>query len=187
MPPVIPYVKQTWTDGAGGGTPTSAARLAVIEQGIFDAHNMPTVKAVRTAVQTVTNGTWTLCAWSGTDAWDSDTMHDPAVTNGRLIAKHAGKFQWTVNIQWANNATGTRILQVQKLSEALPAAANTGVYQGGKTAAGADSAGATLPVTVSGIADLSLNDWIAVVVYQNSGGNLDIGVDSYFSMTRMAT
>jgi len=28
------YVKQTWTDGSGGGTPVSAARLAVIEDGI---------------------------------------------------------------------------------------------------------------------------------------------------------
>lgn len=33
------YTKQTWTDGSTG-TPISAARLGVIEQGIFDAHTI---------------------------------------------------------------------------------------------------------------------------------------------------
>lgn len=30
----FPYTQQTWVDGAGGGTPISAARLGVIESGI---------------------------------------------------------------------------------------------------------------------------------------------------------
>jgi hypothetical protein len=30
------YVKQTWTDGSGGGTPLSAARMGVIETGVLD-------------------------------------------------------------------------------------------------------------------------------------------------------
>lgn len=30
----LPYVPQTWTDGPGGATPVSAARLAVMENGI---------------------------------------------------------------------------------------------------------------------------------------------------------
>jgi len=32
-----PYAKQTWVDGSAGGTPISAARLGVIEQGIEDS------------------------------------------------------------------------------------------------------------------------------------------------------
>lgn len=32
-----PYTQQTWVDGSGGGTPISAARLGVIEQGIYDS------------------------------------------------------------------------------------------------------------------------------------------------------
>ena len=31
------YSKQTWTDGSGGGTPLSAARLTVMEDGILAA------------------------------------------------------------------------------------------------------------------------------------------------------
>jgi hypothetical protein len=32
----VPYVTQTWVDGAGGGTPVNAARLAHIEVGLGD-------------------------------------------------------------------------------------------------------------------------------------------------------
>lgn len=32
-----PYTQQTWVDGSGGGTPISAARLGVLEQGVYDA------------------------------------------------------------------------------------------------------------------------------------------------------
>jgi hypothetical protein len=34
------YVKQTWTDGSGGGTPLSAARMGFMETGIFDASSV---------------------------------------------------------------------------------------------------------------------------------------------------
>lgn len=33
----MPYTKQTWVDGSGGGTPLSAARLNYIETGVFNA------------------------------------------------------------------------------------------------------------------------------------------------------
>lgn len=33
------YSKQTWTDGAGGGTPLSAARLTHMEDGIEEVQN----------------------------------------------------------------------------------------------------------------------------------------------------
>lgn len=35
----MPYTKQTWVDGAAGGTPVSAARLNAIETGIDTAHD----------------------------------------------------------------------------------------------------------------------------------------------------
>lgn len=41
------YTKQTWTDGSGGGTPLSAARLSAIEDGIEGAHNTADTHASR--------------------------------------------------------------------------------------------------------------------------------------------
>jgi hypothetical protein len=49
--PTIPYVVQTWTDGSGS-TPLSAARMGVLESGIFNLSYAPTVRVYRTAVFT---------------------------------------------------------------------------------------------------------------------------------------
>ncbi|MFI9507577.1 hypothetical protein [Nocardia sp. NPDC052566] len=38
------YTKQTWADGALGGTPITAARLAHMEQGIFDGNTATAVQ-----------------------------------------------------------------------------------------------------------------------------------------------
>lgn len=40
------YAKQTWVDGAGGGTPVSASRLNYMEVGIEDAGSIKTVRTV---------------------------------------------------------------------------------------------------------------------------------------------
>ena len=44
------YTKQQWRDGAAGVTPINAARLAVIEQGISDAHDLAAPAAVLQAL-----------------------------------------------------------------------------------------------------------------------------------------
>jgi hypothetical protein len=48
----MPYTPQTWADTAAGGTPLSAARLAVMETGIANAS--PTAFATLTSGATVT-------------------------------------------------------------------------------------------------------------------------------------
>lgn len=185
MAVVIPYVKQThiitgsWT----------AAKANVVEDGTNDAHYMPTVKAIRTAVQTITTATWTLVSWTGTDAWDTagnaaSTMHDPGTNPARLIARHAGKFQFSWVCQFGSGTTGIRVGQVQKNSEALPAAANTGVAQGG-FAQSAPSAAVSMYLSATGAVDLAVNDYLACVVHHTQGSNVDLGVDSYFTMTRI--
>lgn len=44
------YTKQTWTDGAAGGTPTSAARFSYMETGIENAHLDLTSHSANTAL-----------------------------------------------------------------------------------------------------------------------------------------
>jgi hypothetical protein len=39
---LTPYIKNSWVDGSGGGTPINAACRGVIETGIYDPHRMPT-------------------------------------------------------------------------------------------------------------------------------------------------
>jgi hypothetical protein len=83
------YVKQTWVDG-DPSKPTSAARMGVIENGIFDAHFQPAARAKRTTTQAVATSTWTLVSFDGED-FDTDTIHDNVTNNDRLTCKTAGK------------------------------------------------------------------------------------------------
>lgn len=56
------YTKQSWADGPGGGTPVSAARLGVMEQGIADANtNVLTPTGVKTAAYNAQPGELVPC------------------------------------------------------------------------------------------------------------------------------
>jgi hypothetical protein len=185
--PTIPYVRATHSDGQSW----SAAKANLLEAGCNDLSYSPTVRAHRTAVQTLTTATWTLLLWNTeTGGWDTagnaaDTMHDNSTNPGRLTCRYAGKYQVTLCTVWASNTTGIRAAVIQKNSEALPATVSTGVYQGGYLQS-ASSTGATIPISAPATVDLAVNDYVAVAAYQSSGGNLDILVDSYFGMTRVA-
>src|SRR5262245_16079260 len=107
---VIPYTKQTWTDGSGGGTPISAARLGVIEEGILDASQAPAVRVTHNTTQSTTSGVDLFLAFN-TERFDqvagtSSTMHDTSTNNSRLTALYAGIYQITGQIEYASNATG---------------------------------------------------------------------------------
>lgn len=183
------YVEQTWTDGAGGGTPVSAARLTYMEDGIFNAHYQPSVRVRRSSTQTINNATWTLLLWNLED-WDSaggvaSTMHDTSSNTGRLTARYAGKYLVQLGVSWQSNTSGMRVGIIQKNSEALPASPDIGVQQGG-FAAPAPSAAVNAVISGSTIVDLAVNDYVAAICYQNSASNLTIGVDSFLAMTRVA-
>lgn len=180
MAVVIPYTKQTWTDGVSS---CSAARNNVHEDGINDAHYMPAVRVGRAAALSVTTSTWTLVPWTN-EAFDTagnaaSTMHDNSTNPARLIARYAGKYQVNACVGFAVNTTGERLLQVQKNTEALPGGADWG-----------DACEAVTNdiarLNASFLIDLAVNDYIACVVWQNSGGALDVTTASQFSMVRVA-
>ena len=103
---VIPYVKQTWTDGSGGGTPISAARLGVLEEGILDSSLAPAVRVFHNASQSITNSTLTALAFNS-ERFDqaggvASTMHDTVTNNSRLTAIYAGVYMIGGTIRWAS-------------------------------------------------------------------------------------
>src|SRR6266498_3435152 len=107
----VPYVKQTWTDGSGGGTPVSAARLGVIEQGIYDSHRMPCARVYHNIAQTLTNNVILALAFNS-ERFDTDTIHDTVTNNTRLTCKTAGVYEIGGSAEFAGNATGVRSLQI---------------------------------------------------------------------------
>jgi hypothetical protein len=167
--PTIPYVRQTWADTAGGGTPTSAARFNVQEAGINDVSYAPAVRVYHNATQSLTSATETALAFN-TEVYDQagnavDTMHDTATNNSRLTCRYAGIYHVTGNIQFAGNATGSRTLFLRVNGTASQ-------YLGYVAIA----ASATVPqaLHVSSDLNLAVNDYVQLFAYQDSGGALNV-------------
>src|SRR5262245_1380457 len=97
--PTIPYVKQTWTDGASS---CNAARNNVHENGLFEISYAPAVHVTHNANQSINTATDTVLAFN-TERFDqcantADTMHDTVTNNSRLTCRYAGVYQITAHI-----------------------------------------------------------------------------------------
>ena len=91
-----PYIKQTWSDDSLT-FPVTAARMTVIEQGIYDAHYRPVCRAYATVVQAIPNNVETTITLSAT-RFDTDTIFTPS----RLTAHTAGYYQITAQLTLAS-------------------------------------------------------------------------------------
>jgi hypothetical protein len=176
---VIPYVKNVWIDGSGGGTPVSAARLGVIETGIYAAHRMPTCRVYNSAAISLTTGVPTVVTFNS-ERWDTDTIHSTSSNTGRLTCSTAGVYQIFATVEFAANATGQRSLALRR----------TGGVTVGYTVVDAAAAGVTaLTISVQDI--LAVNDYVELLATQTSGGNLNVdSATSWspeFGMTRIST
>lgn len=100
--------------GAGGAVAPHIWRQNGVEKARINSNghhlrNAPSVR-VKPAANTQQNvglGELNL-AWDGTDDWDTDAMHDPAVNNSRMVCKTAGKYRIWSNVTWSHDATGVR-------------------------------------------------------------------------------
>jgi hypothetical protein len=156
------YVKQTWADN-DTNFPVSAARMAVIENGIYDAHFQPTAYAYHSANQSISNATWTTVALDS-ERYDSDTIHDLVTNNSRLTCKTAGKYMLVFQGLLAANATGYRFARFL-LNGVTP------IVEDGVPSLGASHASRLL---CSVQWDLAVNDYIEAQVFQDSGGALNL-------------
>jgi hypothetical protein len=168
---VTNYVRNpTWSDGAGGATPITAAKLNNIENGIFDAHFAPCARVTHNANQSIANSTPTVLAFN-TERYDTVPLHDTSTNNERLTCKTAGKYQITASIEWSPNATGGRqiYIRLNGTTQITP------THQVTATAAG------TMGQTATTLYDLAVNDYVDVVVTQNSGGALNVTTNPNYS------
>lgn len=179
MAVVIPYTKQTWTDGVSS---CSAARNNVHEDGINDAHYQPSVRAYNNANQLLLSGSLTALAFNSerfdTAGNSASTMHDNVTNNSRLTCRYAGKYLVSVNVRWTANATGIRYIDVL-LNGTTPIAVNQ---------VGAISANEVIQ-SISCLYDLAVNDYLQCRGLQTSGGALNVeAIGNYspeFSMVRV--
>lgn len=175
-----PYVKQTWTDGVSSA---SAARMTVMEQGIFDAHIQPAARVTHSANQATVTSTPITLAFN-TEIFDQDglggsTIHDTVTNNSRLTCKVAGIYLITANIEWGASASGYRSVQILQNGASL-------VAEDIRTATGSGTSEIQI---VTAIYSLAVNDYVEVKVNQASGGALNVtattGRSPIFSMVRV--
>lgn len=111
--------------------------------------------------------------------YDTDTIHDLVTNPSRLTCKTAGKYFIAALTSFAANATGRRWLRLK-----LNGTTDIDYRNFDATAAGDAAIGA------STFYNLAVDDYVEVVVYQNSGGALNVlsvaEVSPEFMMARIA-
>jgi hypothetical protein len=111
-----PYVDpQTVHNPTTGGSPPASWGDTVRDnQQLFSTP--PSVKAVRTAVQSLANNTTTALAFTAADEWDTDSFHSTVTNNTRVTIPSGlgGKYYLTANVQHGTGGTGGRQIVLRK-------------------------------------------------------------------------
>ena len=126
----------------------------------------PTAQVERDAVQSMDNGVWELVAFD-VENWDSNTMWS-STANNKVFARTAGKYLVTFHGGFANSTLGTiRAWGLSKTSTAgSPNLISAGI-------AWDIVSGITHMMPTLTMVNLSTSDYMAALMFQNSGAGLN--------------
>jgi len=124
--------------------------------------NAPYAQIGRSTDQSIPNSTLTAVLWT-TEVSDSHSGHSTVTNTSRYTATVAGLYQVSCSLPWDPNATGVR--------EMFFRVNNTTSTPGDRAQA---STVATIMTSSTRLLRLAVNDYVEVVVWQNSGGALNI-------------
>lgn len=116
-----------------------------------------------TANQSIANSTNTAVVFDS-EVYDTDAYHNNVTNNTRMTipAGKAGYYQMNAMVQYDANATGIRDLMIHKNGSQLVYTSRSG------------QATNLLSMSVSGIFYCAVADYFEVIVFQNSGGALNL-------------
>jgi hypothetical protein len=157
---------KTW---AVGNVLTASEMNTYVRDNTAFLNAPPSTRVYNNAAISVNNTTNTTLTFN-TERWDTDTMHNTVTNTSRLTATTAGLYHIYANISWASNATGYRVMTI--------------VLNGATTIANVDQRavdGAITTHVVSTEYSLAATDYVEVVVYQNSGGALNVAAGANYS------
>ena len=117
----------------------------------------PAVLARRTSDQTIGNASNTAISFQST-YYDTDSMYDAGAPT-RLTCKTPGIYQFNAAVAWGSSGTGERKIDLR---------VNGGTWIRSQRL----RAHGSTWIDVSGEWEMTLNDYIEMIVYQTSGGNL---------------
>ena len=113
--------------------------------------------------QTISNNTTTAITFDAED-FDTDAFHDNSTNTSRITipSGKGGKYLFTASGHWDDNATGDRQMYLRKNGTTSP---NIPSYQRW-------SSDGYVGVVFASVFELVATDYIELIVFQNSGGNL---------------
>lgn len=146
----------------------------------LDAEKNPKCRAYRGTTQVVPNDTWTEITLPS-ERFDTDNCHSTVTDTQEItFTQTPGYYYIEGHVRWGGNATGYRQMALQYLNASDVAQYNAnGVLT--------DSAGTTvLEQSCAGLVyAANTNDYVQILVRQNSGGNLDCET-AHMSVIRIA-
>jgi hypothetical protein len=154
---------ETWLKGAFTQlNVTSDSAKAKITPALMGA------RAYKGADQTLTTAVQTAVTLDN-ESFDSDAFHDNAVNNTRFTipASSAGYYMVGATVLFASNNAGRRIIWLY-----APTGLTGGTYFAANEMNSTSTGGSY--VTTAALVQLAAADYIELVAYQNSGGNLNI-------------
>jgi hypothetical protein len=148
----------------GGSPPASWGDTVRDNQQLFSTP--PSVKAVRTAAQSIANNTTTTVQFNGADEWDTDSFHSTTSNNTRLTipAGLGGIYHLIASLSWgASAAASTRSIGLRLNGSVLI----VGQQFDNQLTNGAN-------ISASALAKLSAGDYVEVTCFQFSGAAINI-------------
>lgn len=118
----------------------------------------------KSSAQSISNNTWTTITWDS-EYYDTDAFHSTSFSTSRITipSGKGGKYQINAVGFFPANSTGVRLIKVAKNGTDF----GYGVWN-------ASSGSADPTVTILSLTrDLVAGDYIELLAYQNSGGNLN--------------
>jgi hypothetical protein len=140
------------------------------------AAGKPLCRAYRSSAVSIANNAITAIAWNANQV-DNAGSHSTAVNTSRFTAPFTGWYRVMTNVQWAANGSGVRITRVYLNGSGTPdssegPANGNGVFDLGQTAVA--------------LVYLTLGQYAEVLVYQSSGGALNVQSLSFASFEFVA-
>lgn len=165
--------------GAGGASgvdiaitrfAANALKLSSGERWMYDP---PGCIATRATTQAITTSTWTPVEYNSGDISDPFSMHDSSTNPSRFTvpAGWGGTYLCWASVGMTANATGTRLLHMS-INNSTPGSTVRSVQANG-------NASHQQGMNLLYVQELDAGDYVEFEVWQNSGGNLNVGADAF--------
>lgn len=160
----------TWTvvrgtQGTTGATHADAKKVSAVltKEDLDSMGDASAARVFHNSVTVVSTGVFTALPLDGED-FDTENYHDNSTNNSRATAPRDGIYTISARVRWEGSSTGVRTLQIRR--GGVDSIAR--VQEPGPPAA-------EFPQTLA-IASfrLLLGDYVELLAFQNSGGNLNI-------------